>query len=318
VRCCFSIANTLNEISAARSEHFAAALSPRMFKVLRQTKAKLAATSTASGADADDTKTVAEIRAAAATLKRTLGYYYKSFLDHNANTAALHEDVANLYPASERLSMAVATLNQGSNIFHDSAALVEEMKGTIERPLDELVALCDATLAKIERRAAARAEIEYYKSKVVNLANEAKAANDAKKEAKAESNQQKLQSVQAEFRSLQDEVGATLARIDAEVARTINGSVASYMQMMSNYSNGLLHCFGSALAAVPVAGGAAAAASAAATAASPAAAAAGGGGAARAAPAVAAGAPAAAAAAAAAEGGGEGGEEDAEGGDAEA
>jgi len=281
-----------------------------MFKVLRQTKAKLATASTASGADADDSKTVAEIRAAAATLKRTLGYYYKSFLDHNANTAALHEDVANLYPASERLSMAVATLNQGSNIFHDSAALVEEMKGTIERPLDELAALCDATLAKIERRAAARAEIEYYKSKVVNLANEAKAANDAKKEAKAESNQQKLQAVQAEFRTLQDEVGATLARIDAEVARTINGSVASYMQMMSNYSNGMLHCFGTALAAVPGAGAGGAAA------------AAGGGGggvgAAAAAAAAAAGAPAAAAAAAAAAAEGAGGGDDGEGGDAEA
>ena len=189
-----------------------------MFKALRQTKAKLAATGTASGADADDTKTVAEIRAAALTLKRTLGYYYKSFLDHNANTAALHEDVANLYPASERLSMAVATLNQGSNIFHDSAALVEEMKSTIERPLDALVALCDETLSKIERRAAARAEIEYYKSKVVALANEAKASNDAKKEAKAEQNQAKLQAVQKEFRELQDEVSATLSRMDAEVA----------------------------------------------------------------------------------------------------
>lgn len=75
---------------------------------------------------------------AAETLKRTLSYFYKTFLDHNANTGALHEDIANLYPASEKLSVAVATLNQGGAILHDSPALVEELKNTIERPLDEI------------------------------------------------------------------------------------------------------------------------------------------------------------------------------------
>ena len=35
------------------------------------------------------------------------------------------------------------------------------------------------------------------------------------------------------------------------VARVINGAVASYMQMMTNYSNGMLHCFGAALATIP-------------------------------------------------------------------
>ena len=193
-----------------------------MFKALRQIKEKVAVTATVSGVDADDKKTVQEIKDAAETLKRTLGCYYKTFLDHNANTAALHEDVANLYPASERLSLAIATLNQGSNIFHDSAALVEEMKSTIERALTELVQRCSATLLKIDRRALARAEIEHYKGKVVAYANEAKEKQDAAKEAKAESNQVKLAAVQKEFRELQDEVQATLKTMDAEVARTIS------------------------------------------------------------------------------------------------
>jgi hypothetical protein len=196
-------------------------------------------------------RTVTEIADAAATLKRTLGFYYKSFLDHNANSAALHEDIANLYPAGEKLSLAVATLNQGGNIFHDSVALVEEMKATIERPLDELIGLCTVTLTKLDRRAIVRTEIEYYKRKIVGLANEAKAEGSSQKEAKAESNQQKLSAVQKEFRELDGDVATTLKTLDAEVARVINGAVASYMQMMTNYSNGMLHCFGAALATIP-------------------------------------------------------------------
>jgi hypothetical protein len=184
-----------------------------------------------------------------------LTFYYKSFLDHNSNTAALHEDIANLYPASEKLSVAVATLNQGGNIFHDSVALVDEMKSTIEAPLDGLIAMCASALKKIDRRAFVRAEIEHYKGKIVSLANDAKTGGDAKKEAKAESNQQKLAIVQKEFRELEEELQGILAKLDADVARTINGSVASYMQMMTNYSNGMLHCFGTALAAIPGASG---------------------------------------------------------------
>jgi hypothetical protein len=146
-------------------------------------------------------------------------------------------------------------LNQGGNIFHDSVALVDEMKSTIEAPLDGLIAMCASALKKIDRRAFVRAEIEHYKGKIVSLANDAKTGGDAKKEAKAESNQQKLAIVQKEFRELEEELQGILAKLDADVARTINGSVASYMQMMTNYSNGMLHCFGTALAAIPGASG---------------------------------------------------------------
>ncbi len=48
---------------------------------------------------------------AATTLLKTLGFYYKTFNDHNANSAAVHEDIANLYPANQRLSVAVAHLH---------------------------------------------------------------------------------------------------------------------------------------------------------------------------------------------------------------
>lgn len=96
---------------------------------------------------------------AAATLLKTLQFYYKTFADHNANTAAVHEDIANLYPANQRLSVAVAHLHTegkvsgGSQhatfgsayersrsgydlqVFTEASAVVEELKKELEPPL---------------------------------------------------------------------------------------------------------------------------------------------------------------------------------------
>lgn len=183
------------------------------------------------------------------TLKRTLSYWYKTFADHNANTAALHEDFANLYPAQEKLSVAVATLHQGSGIFQDSPALIEELKKTLETPLDEMINKCKASIAKVERRAVTRAEIEHYKTKVTKLANEG--LNDTKKQDKAESNQQKLANNQKEFRELDDEITTLLTKLDSDIAAVTNAALAAYLQMMANHATGLLHTFGAAIAAIP-------------------------------------------------------------------
>ena len=66
-------------------------------------------------------RTVAD---AAQTLQRTLGYFFKTMLDHAANTAAVHEDLANLYPASQKASNAVALLNSSGAVFHDTPMMV--------------------------------------------------------------------------------------------------------------------------------------------------------------------------------------------------
>lgn len=55
-----------------------------------------------------------------------MGVFFKVLADQNATTAALHEDLANLYPAGQQLSTAVAQLNAASagQLFADTNAMV--------------------------------------------------------------------------------------------------------------------------------------------------------------------------------------------------
>lgn len=120
-------------------------------------------TAPVSGEDAEDKKRVKDIADAAATLRRTLGYYLKTLLDHAANTAALHEDLANLYPADRPLSLAVAQLHSSGAVFHDTPAMVEELRRLLEPPIDKILARTAALTAAAEERVLVRAEIEHYK-----------------------------------------------------------------------------------------------------------------------------------------------------------
>jgi hypothetical protein len=77
----------------------------------------------AGGEDAAERQRVKEVLDAANTLHRTLGFFLKSQLDLAANQAALHEDIANLYPADQPLSLAVAQLHSSGQVFHDAPAM---------------------------------------------------------------------------------------------------------------------------------------------------------------------------------------------------
>lgn len=57
---------------------------------------------------------------------------------------------------------------------------MNELKASVEAASNELVARTTDLISKANERAFARAEIEHYKSKIVNLANEG--LQDAKKQ----------------------------------------------------------------------------------------------------------------------------------------
>ena len=140
---------------------------------------------------AETKRQIGEIREACATLLKTLSYWYKTFADQAANTVAVHEDMANLYPASESLSVAVAKLNNASGQFNEAPAAVEELKRAFEPAIAELMAKLAELAGKAHDRQVARAEIKHYQDKVAALANDATASADAKKQSKAESNNAK-------------------------------------------------------------------------------------------------------------------------------
>ena len=115
-----------------------------------------------------DKKRIKDIADAATTLHRTLGYYLKTLLDHASNTAALHEDLANLYPADEPMSLAIAQLHTSGAVFHDTPAMAEELRRLLEPPLDKILARTKTLAAAAEERQIVRAEIEHYKCVTIN------------------------------------------------------------------------------------------------------------------------------------------------------
>jgi hypothetical protein len=215
-----------------------------MFKALRKIKEK----SEVSGEDATDKKRIKDVEEAVLTVQRTLSYYYKTFLDHNANSFALHEDLANLYPANAKLSASIAALNTSGQVFKDAAAMVEEMKALIEPPLAKLFDRTKALSDAAEERQILRAEIAHYREKVTKLANEGLA--DAGKQNKAESNQQKLFANQRRFQELDHIVNTGLASIDIEIAEVIEKPLAAFLQIHANYSSALLGVYGNAMSAM--------------------------------------------------------------------
>ena len=142
-------------------------------------------------------------------LMKTLTYWYKTFSDHSSNTIAVHEDLANLYPANEPYSVAVAMLNNSAKVFQEAPAAVEELKKAFEAPIADLLAKLHDLSNKAHDRQIARAEIKYYQEKVAALANDAHSATDSKKQNKAESNNAKCV---AWLRGGRDRQGARAAR----------------------------------------------------------------------------------------------------------
>ena len=146
---------------------------------------------TGETADAETKKHINDIKEACAMLLKTLSYWYKTFSDHSSNTIAVHEDLANLYPANEAYSVAVAMLNNSAKVFQEAPAAVDELKRAFEAPIADLMAKLNDLSTKANDRQIARAEIKYYQEKVATLANAAHSATDPKQQQKAESNNAK-------------------------------------------------------------------------------------------------------------------------------
>jgi len=122
-------------------------------------------------------------------VQRTQQYYLKSFADFNANAAAFHVDIANVYPAGETLSSAVMQLNASGGVFKDAAPMAEQIKEAFARPVADILARIKDLTAKADERQVIRAEISHYREKVTRLANDG--LSNVKAQSKAESNQEK-------------------------------------------------------------------------------------------------------------------------------
>ncbi|RYG41855.1 hypothetical protein EON68_02595, partial [archaeon] len=221
---------------------------------------------------------------------RTLGYYVKSLADSAANTAALHIDLANLYPARQRNSIAVMQLTAAGAVFKDAPAIISEIVTAFEKPVADMRARIKQLLALADQRQVCRAEIAHYRfgsapqplrlrvcacsrarartralgccpcprgcrEKVTRLANDGLA--NVKAQAKAESNQAKLFQNQKTFQELDSEITTALAQLDNEIAAMVNSAVTTYITEQARFAAGTMHCFSNALAAIPGATGAA-------------------------------------------------------------
>lgn len=137
----------------------------------------------------NDKRKIKELETAVLTLERTQQYYLKTFVDFNANAAAYHVDLANVYPANETLSTAVMQLNASGGVFKDATAIAEQIRDAMARPLAEIKARIKLLNAKADERQVVRAEITHYREKVTRLANDG--LHNMKAQTKAESNQEK-------------------------------------------------------------------------------------------------------------------------------
>jgi hypothetical protein len=227
-----------------------------------------------------------DIKEACTMLMKTLTYWYKSFSDHSANTIAVHEDMANLYPANESYSTAVAMLNNSAKVFQEAPQAVDELKKAFESSIAELLPRLQELANKAHDRQIARSEIKYYQEKVAALANDAHSATDPKKQAKAESNNAKcvcgrggqqrarakwnaggpglhsdhthththththpcrLQENKAIFQRLDEEITSGLHKLDAEIAGWTNAAMGKFMQLQAKKAHSLLDIYTQAL-----------------------------------------------------------------------
>ncbi len=115
--------------------------------------------------DAEDRKRVKDIQDAALSLQKTMGVFLRVSADAVNTTAALHEDLANLYPAGQPMATAVAALNAATTqtLFADAQAMIAEAKSLLEPPVERIVARTKELLVLIDERHVCRAEVEHYK-----------------------------------------------------------------------------------------------------------------------------------------------------------
>lgn len=213
-----------------------------MLRALRKVKE----TSSISGQDAEDKKHLQEIRDATVALQKTFAAWYKSFNDFCTSTANVHRDIANLYPANQNLANSVMILNGSNDIFTSAQMAMNELKASVEAASNELVARTTDLISKANERAFARAEIEHYKIKVANLANEG--LQDPKKQVKAESNQAKLADNQQIFRRLDDLLTTSLAQLDSEIAHLTSQPLETFLRIQTDFSHSLNTLYANAVA----------------------------------------------------------------------
>lgn len=218
-----------------------------MLRAIRMIQEK---TSAPVGDDVTDKQRIKEVADAATGMQRTLQYFLKSMVDHAHNSAAIHEDLANLYPAHQALSNGVATLNKESGIFASAPTIIVRMREVLDKPLVTILARTKELMAAADERGICRAEIAHYTDKVAKLANEGM-RGDAKKQEKAESNQAKLLSNQKRFQELDAFLKNAFTTIDDDIAVALNNSIGGFMQLQAAFAADVLACYRAALGATP-------------------------------------------------------------------
>lgn len=227
-----------------------------MLKTLRQFKEKV----TGAGAtehDAADVQRIKEIAEAAADLQRAMAVYLKSMTDFAASSRAVHLCMANLYPAGQDLSNAIATVSSNGKVFADAPVLAEQTQRVFEKPLAAILGRTKDLLSKAEERQVCRAEIDHYREKVTRLANDGLA--NAKAQSKAESNTDKLHKNQKRYHELDEELRAAMDNLDAELAAITGKALGGFLQVHRTFAGNLEFCYGAAVDAMAPEGGAAAA-----------------------------------------------------------
>lgn len=217
-----------------------------MIRTFRQVKEKLTA---GTEQDADDKRRIKEVEEAALSVLRHLEAYCGRFAAFNASAVDLHGELANLYPANERLSLSVAQLSASGQTFRDAISSASEMRALLERPLQQIIARTRDLTAKADERMLVRAEISHYREKVTKLANDG--LTDSKKQSKAESNQEKLFKNQRQFQELDHEINTALQTLNTEIAEATNAYLASFLNLQVQYAGSLQLTYANAVAAIP-------------------------------------------------------------------
>ena len=93
-------------------------------------------TAAGSEEDKEDKKKLSDLKTAVESLAKTETFFLKSLGEFAANSAALHADLANVYPASEPLAQAIMALGSspGAATLREAPAHVQSIKAAFSEP----------------------------------------------------------------------------------------------------------------------------------------------------------------------------------------
>jgi hypothetical protein len=92
--------------------------------------------------------------------------YSKGVSEHTSHAAALHLAVANLYPAGQAMSSAVASLAGSGKVLHDSQTASVNVATALDAACNSIISRCKELTALADQRQVARLEMQHYREKV--------------------------------------------------------------------------------------------------------------------------------------------------------